>query len=169
MKDRIHASVIMAAFALAGCAPAPTTAPEPPDTRAADEMAIRSLIKDWAAAAQAKDAEKFVSVYAPDATVILEDSPDFRGVDAVRDAITGMMKDPNFALSFEADNVVVARSGDMAYETGTYAMTMSDPAQKPAPENGHYVVVWRKQPDGAWKVVLDVPVSDPPAAAPATP
>ena len=93
---------------------------------------------------------------------MLEDAPDMRGMAAIREGIEGMMQDPNFDLSFEADNVVVARSGDLAYETGTYTLTMSDPEERPATEKGHYVVVWHKQTDGGWKVVLDAPVSDPP-------
>jgi ketosteroid isomerase-like protein len=76
-----------------------------------------------------------------------------------------MMQQAHFALSFAADKVVVARSGDIAYETGTYSMTLSDTKKKAATEKGHYVVVWQKQSDGSWKVVRDVPVSDPPEDA----
>jgi uncharacterized protein (TIGR02246 family) len=155
-------------LALAACAqqaPAPPPATPPPDTRAADAATIHALVKDWAAAAQAKDAEKFTAVYADDATVMFEDAPDLNGKAAIREAVPGMMQDPNFALSFTADKVVVARSGDLAYETGNYQMTMSDARKKPATESGRYVVVWQKQADGAWKVVVDVPVSDPPAPA----
>jgi ketosteroid isomerase-like protein len=75
------------------------------------------------------------------------------------------MQDPNFSLTFEPDEVVVAGSGDLAYETGTYAITLSDTKKKPSTEKGHYVVVWQKQADGAWKAVRDVPVSDPPEDA----
>lgn len=50
-----------------------------------------------------------------------------------------MMQDPNFALSFSADTIVVARSGDLAYEHGSYSMTMSDPQKKPAMQKGHYI------------------------------
>jgi ketosteroid isomerase-like protein len=49
---------------------------------------------------------------------------------------------------------------DLAYGTGSYSMTMTGPDKEPATEMGHYVVVWRKGADGAWKVV-DAPVSDP--------
>jgi len=157
--------VLIGALVVAGCAQQPTVAP---DTRAAEEAVIRANIKEWSASAEAKNAEKFVSFYADDAVVMLEDTPDIGGMAALRDGIGGMMKDANFALSFEADNVVVARSGDLAFETGTYSMTMSGPDNKPATEQGHYVVVWRKQTDGAWKVAVDAPVSDPPGD-PATP
>ena len=147
------------------CAPPPAPAPSAaPDTRAADEAALRALIKDWAAAAQAKDAAKFVSVYAEDAVVMMAGAPDIRGIAAIREGIPAMMQDPAFALSFEAETVKVARSGDLAYETGTYSMTMTGPDKKPATEKGHYVVVWRKGADDTWKVVVDAPISDPPDA-----
>jgi uncharacterized protein (TIGR02246 family) len=152
---------MLAMLVAVGCAQRPA---EPPDTRAADEAAIRASIREWSAAAQAKDVAKFVSFYADDAVVMMAGTPDISGITAIRDGIGGMMQDPNFALSFEPDNVVVARSGDIAYETGPFTMTMSGPDQKPATEKGHYVVVWRKQADGTWKVALDVPVSDPPEA-----
>jgi len=159
-----------AAVALAACAQQPAPAPSaPPDTRAADEATLRTLIGDWSASARAKDATKFVSVYAEDAVVMLANAPDIKGLAAIREGIPAMMQDPAFALSFEPDRIVVARSGDLAYETGTYAMTMTGPDKKPATEKGHYVVVWRKQADGTWKVVVDAPISDPPdaSAAPA--
>ncbi len=162
--------ILVGALVLTGCMepPAPQMV-EPPDTRAADAEAIHSLVAGWSAAAQARDVEKFLSVYEKDAVLMIEDMPDYRGLDAIREGITGMMSDPLFDLSFSADNVVVARSGDMAYETGTYSMTMSGEDGQPAVEKGSYLVVWRKQADGSWKVVADVPVSDPPeeAAAPA--
>lgn len=133
----------------------------PPDSRAAEESALRARIKEWSAAAQAKDAAKFVSVYADDAVVMMAGTLDIQGIAAIREAIPAMMQDPAFALSFEAGHVEVARSGDLAYETGSYTMTMTGPDKKPASEKGHYVVVWRKGADGAWKVVVDAPVSDP--------
>jgi uncharacterized protein (TIGR02246 family) len=160
MNTLSRSVALVGAVVLAGCAPQP--AAEPPDTRAADEAAIHAAVKAWSAAAEAKDAETFASVYADDAVLMLEDAPDLSGLPALREGIGGMMQDPNFALSFAADKVVVARSGDIAYEVGTYSMTMSDPDGNPAPEKGSYVVVWQKGTDGQWKVVVDVPVSDPP-------
>ncbi len=161
MINHIRNGLLTITVVLAGCTQAP--APTPPDTRAADEATIRAAITDWDAAARGKDAEKFVSVYAPNAAVMLANAPDLHGSDAIRDGISGMMQDPNFALTFSPDNVVASRSGDLAYETGVYSLTMSDEEKNPVTESGHYVVVWQKQPDGLWKVVIDAPVSDPPA------
>lgn len=150
----------------AACAQQPQQPAAPPDTRAADEAAIRSAAKAWAASAAAKDADKFTSFYTEDATLLLEDSPDFKGKTAIREALGGMMQDPAFALSFETIKIEVARSGDLAYETSTYSITTTDAkTKKPMTETGAGVVIWKKQTDGSWKVALDVPVSD--ATAPA--
>ncbi len=162
MNTLARAGSLVAALAIAACAQQPAP---PPDTRAADEAAIRAAITEWSAAAAAKDAAKFATFYTEDAVIMLEKAPDIHGLPAIRDGLAGMMKDPNFALSFAPDSVTVARSGDLAYETGHYVMTMSGADGKPAPENGHYIVVWRKQADGVWKVAADVPVSDPPEGA----
>ena len=112
---RIGSLVVM--VILGACSPQQAPAPqpvEPPDTRAADEAAIR------AAAAEA-------------ATLMLGNAPDFKGATAIRETAGGMMQDANFALSFEPTAVQVARSGDMAYELGTYSMTTTNPkTRKPA-------------------------------------
>jgi hypothetical protein len=47
-------------------------------------------------------------------------------------------------------------------------MTVTPPgAAEPVGDEGKYVEIWRKQPEGSWKVVLDIFNSD--LAAPASP
>ena len=92
---------------------------------------------------------------------MMEDAPDVSGSPAqILEVMGGMMKDPNFALTFTPTQVTVARSGDLAYDTGTYTLTLTGPDKKPAPESGHYVTVWQKNAEGVWKVVVDAPISD---------
>lgn len=68
-------SFLLVLFVLAACTQQPQQPAAAPDTRAQDEAAIRSASQQWAAAAQAKDAEKFVSFYADEASLLLEDLP----------------------------------------------------------------------------------------------
>ena len=56
----------------------------------------------------------------------------------------------------------VARSGDFAYSTGSYAIA------NPAIDKGKFVDVWKKQADGSWKAAADVINSDLPAPPPTT-
>lgn len=63
---------------------------------------------------------------------------------------------PGAGLELLPLGVEVARSGDLAWEHGIYEFATSDKTGKTATENGTYVTVWKKQRDGAWKVVGDI-------------
>ena len=54
----------------------------------------------------------------------------------------------------------ISRAGDLGYTTGPYEFR---PGGEGAgdPQYGHYVSVWRVQPDGSWKVVIDVGITHP--------
>lgn len=61
----------------------------------------------------------------------------------------------------------VAKSGDMAYSTGTYEYSMTDPTGKPVNDHGKYLAVWEKQKDSSWKCGANMWSSDLPAESPA--
>ena len=125
--------------------------------------AVSVTVVGPSSAAQAKDAAKFASFYTADGILMMDKVASLQGPAAIEEAHAAMMQDPHFDLSFAADHVEVARSGDLAYETGSYTNTMSDPEGKPTTQTGHYLVVWKKDASGTWKVAADVPVSNPPA------
>ena len=58
----------------------------------------------------------------------------------------------------------MAKSGDMAYMTGTYEMATMDATGKPAMDRGKYLEVWEKQADGKWKCGADAFNTDLPLA-----
>ena len=99
------------------------------------------------------------SFYAENAVVMAPGMAAVKGRDAIQQALAGMMQDPNFALSFTPTKIVVAKSGDQAYELGDFSMTNSDKKKKPSTLKATYVVVWGKQMDGAWKALVDAPTT----------
>jgi uncharacterized protein (TIGR02246 family) len=145
---------ILLAF-LAGCAQQPQTPPPPPDTRPQDEAAIRQASKEALAAVQAKDADKASSFYASDAVALFTDAPAISGKEQIKQAWATLFQDSNFSLSWAITKVEVAKSGELAYETGTYEETFSDARKKPVSYTGHYLVVLKKQSDGRWKIAYD--------------
>ena len=147
-----------------GCQQAPAPAP---DTRAADEQAIREIEKDWSNTFGTKDVERLVSFYADDAALMAAGEPGVSGKEAIRASMGKLMAMPGLSLSFQTAKVDVARSGDLAYAQGTFAMTM-DGAKKGVSlsDKGKYVTVYRKQADGQWKAVADIFNSDQMAPAP---
>ena len=121
-----------------------------------DEEAIRKLDADWSAAAQSKDVEKSVAVYAEDAVFLPNGAPIATGKTQIRDAWSHLMALPGVELKFAPTNIEVAKSNDMAYDVGTYQLKVNDPQGNPTTQIGKYVVVWKKQPDKQWKVVADI-------------
>ena len=137
----------------------------PPDTRAAVESALKELDAQWSKAAGAKDVDKTVSYYADDAIVLPTNAPAATTKEAIRGVWKDMITNPGFAGGWKATRVEVARSGDLAYLSGTYELTMNDASGKPVTDRGKYVEVWKKQADGKWKTVADIWNSDLPAPA----
>ena len=144
-----------------GCAPQAA-----PDTREADERAIREIEIEWSKAIVAKDVERCMSFYADGASEFEPGKPIDTGKDAIRKGFDAFFAIPGISSSFQTAKVVVARGGDLAYTYGTNATTMNDAKGKPVNDKGKYVTVYAKQPDGKWKVVADIYNSDLPAPAP---
>ncbi len=79
----------------------------------------------------------------------------------------------SFTLTWEPHAADVSRSGDLGYTWGTYELHGAGPDGQPRASYGKYVTIWRRQPDGAWRAVLDTgnpgPPPDAPAPGPAAP
>lgn len=147
---------------LAGC-----SGSTPAANTAADIKAIKDNEAQWNKDFEAKDAAKLAAHYTEDAILMNPGMPASKGMGAIRQALAKIVADPAFSLKFQADNVEVAKSGDLAYSQGTYTMTMTDPAtKKPVTDTGSYVTVYRKDAGGSWKAVQDAAISAAPPVAP---
>lgn len=166
---KTHITIALVSFisvlCFSACQTQPTTAV---DTRAADETVVRNLDLEWSKAAGGKDVAKTVSFYADDANVMPPNSAVLTGQAPIRALWKGMLEAPGFSGGWKPTKVEVARSGDLAYVTGTYEFNETDANGKPMTDKGKYVEVWKKQADGSWKCVVDIFNTDLPPAAPAT-
>ena len=151
---------------LAACSTQPQKPVEPPDTRAADEATIRANVVAWSQASQAKDVNKALSFYADDAIQMPDRGALVKGRENMRKGWEQMFALPGPGLTFATTGVEVARSGDIAYEYGTYDLATKDAKGRAHDEKGKYLVAWKKQADGSWKAVVDI---DNPDAAPLPP
>ena len=155
-------SLLLATLALMSCASSPTPAP---DTRAADEAAIRALDEQWSATAAKKDLDGTVAFYSDDAVLLAPNTPILTNAKSIRESWAGLLG-PNMDVSWKVSKVEVAKSGDLGYLYGTYQLAIKDPKGGPTiNDNGKLVEVWRKQPDGKWKCIVDTYNSDIPSPA----
>jgi ketosteroid isomerase-like protein len=72
------------------------------------------------------------------------------GADAVDFLIR--QNDSDFTMSWEPKNGFIARSGELGYTYGIYALR---PSEKDTIIYGTYVSIWKKEKGGSWKYVLD--------------
>lgn len=127
------------------------------------EQTLRDLDAQWSKAAAAKDVDKTVSFYSDDAVVLPPNQATVTGKSAVRDLWKGLL-DSVTTVSWKADRVEVAKSGDMAFITGTYQLSSKDAVGGTNNDRGKYLVVYEKQADGTWKCGADMFSSDLPAS-----
>jgi ketosteroid isomerase-like protein len=131
----------MAGFLTPGCGPSVNVEQE--------RAALMTLDNEWSASVA--DIDKFTSYYAPDASIYPPGMPVATGTAAIKETFTQMASAPGFALEFSPTKADVSASGDVGYTAGTYKSTMSGTS-----ESGKYVTIWKKQPDGQWKVTEDI-------------
>jgi uncharacterized protein (TIGR02246 family) len=138
-----------------------------PDTRAADEAAVRKADADWVKAAQTKKADDWVAFYAEDAVVLPPNEKTVTGKASIRKPIADLLAQPGLSISWTPTKVEVAKSGELAYLYGTYQESATGPDGKPMDDHGKMLEIWKKQPDGTWKCIVDTWSSDLPVAPPA--
>ena len=132
-----------------------------PAQKAGDTAAgVRAADAAWLKVFSAQDLDKSVAFFDEQGSMLVPNIPIATGKKAVAKEI---------ATSFAYGSVVwhlnkagVSRSGDLGYTNGTYIFTVKDPTAKPAIDRGKYLTVWKKQPDGSWKVLFDMFSSDQP-------
>lgn len=132
-----------------------------------DKDDILQLEGEQVKAFNSKDVARVLANYMDDAAMISPGGPTIKGKQALQPAITGMVSDPAFSLHFKADDVKVAKSGDIAYTQGTYTLTITNPmTHQPMTDKGSYLTTYTKLVDGSWKVQDDVILSQTPPPAP---
>jgi ketosteroid isomerase-like protein len=127
------------------------------------EQSLRDLDAQWSKAGAAKDVDKTVSYYSDDAIVMPPNAAAATTKEAIRKTWKDVF-DATVSGSWTATNVKAAKSGEMAYVSGTYEFTANDASGKPVTDKGKYVEVWKKQADGKWKCEADIWNSDLPAS-----
>ena len=158
-------AAVAAALALTGCLKG---AHGSVDTAQISDS-IKAQEAQWEKDYAAKDVNALAGHYAQDAALGGPGDPVATTDADRREALQGLVTDPNLKLNFAADRVQVAAAGDYAYSRGHYSMTMTDKATyKPVESTGSYLTVYKKESDGSWKAVEDFITPGPAAAAPAT-
>jgi len=110
----------------------------------------------------AKGGAGFVSWFADDGVALGNGKQPLIGKVAIAKSATWSPRD--YQLTWTPTDALMGPSGDIGYTWGHYEGRSKDARGNPVLTSGRYITVWRKQPDGTWKVVLDAGADDAPAA-----
>ena len=118
-----------------------------------DEAEIRSMMKSWSTALEAKDVAGLMADYAPDA-LLFDAIPPYKtaGADNIRQVWENCF--PYFPETFKSEHrdVVIHVDGDTAFMHGLHHF-IPTPADHPSGQTWLRVTVGYRRIDGQWKVV----------------
>jgi uncharacterized protein (TIGR02246 family) len=117
--------------------------------------------REWSRVAAAGDVDAMLAFWADDAVIMVPGEESLRGKQAIRAFLERSTRVPGFKISWEPLEAKIAESGDMGYLIERTQVTMNDSNGQPVTQNMKALTVWRKQPDGSWKNVVDMTNPEP--------
>jgi ketosteroid isomerase-like protein len=130
------------------------SAPGPANARD-ERAALRKTDPDFSAAAAALGiGEAFVRYADAEATSMPAGALPVTGREAIRRQFA--VAPAGATLSWKPFRAEVSQGADLGYTLVTYEYRARGPAGKPDVRNGKYCSIWKKQPDGSWKWVVDI-------------
>ncbi|MFW6089933.1 MAG: YybH family protein [Gemmatimonadota bacterium] len=107
------------------------------------------------------EVDSLVAMFAEDVWQMPPNMAPLVGREALRGFWSDAMQWGDWTFELRTEDLVVSDS--IAVERGTYAMSVEADPEAPIPsmrDQGNYVVLWRLDPDGEWRIVWDAPVSE---------
>jgi ketosteroid isomerase-like protein len=139
-------SVIAFAFWLGSC----RNASDNSFTEADKEMITKTAADAVNAFKASKDLNTYVSAYyAEDAHVLMPNHEAVQGRPAIVELLKGF---GDFTLDFKVNEI--NGSNDLAYVYGNYDLQIPTAGVK---DHGKYIEIWKKQADGTWRAIYDIP------------
>lgn len=109
----------------------------------------------------------FAHFAAPDVAFIDTDPRKFRGPAAVQQRMGP--DQPGVSLTWSAYYTDVSDDGTLGYNYGRFESSRPGPDGQAIVRGGWFLSIWKRQPDGSWKYVMDTGVPDRPPASPVAP
>jgi ketosteroid isomerase-like protein len=147
------AAVLAPLFSLSRAA---TASPE-----SATLQTLTKLREAWVQDLRTKQLEPILNLYAPDAAFLQPDGARITGSAAIRTLFQTIMATFNSDLTLHSQNLET--SGDLAYDSGDFQETLTNIATgAKIASQGSYIIIYKRQPNGAWQIVQHVWTGTPP-------
>jgi uncharacterized protein (TIGR02246 family) len=124
------------------------------DNVAEARAAIAVANSKFSKAFEAGDANTLAALYTEDAIAFPPDHEMVKGRRAIGDFWKATHQ--TGVKSAVLKTIDVGRNGDVAYEVGTVLLTIQPEGNAASTASAKYVVVWKRQADGVWRLHLDI-------------
>ena len=129
--------------------------------QAATLQALAKLRETWVQDLRTKQLEPILKFYAADASFLQPDGERITGSAALRMLFQTIMATFNSDLTLHSQNLEA--SGDLAYDSGDFQETLTNIATgAKINSKGSYVIIYKRQANGAWQIVQHVWTGTPP-------
>jgi ketosteroid isomerase-like protein len=103
----------------------------------------------------------FTHFAAPDVSFLDVDPRKWRGYEAVRERMGP--DQPGVSVTWSAYFTDISDDGSLGYNYGRYEWRSPGADGKESVHNGWFLTIWKRQPDGQWRYVMDNGTPDRPA------
>ena len=152
----LRRSLLALELALAACNPG-RQEPEPETSVTTYEEELLEADRRFAQQTAEEGLEAWVNHFAPDGAMV-SGHGEISGEPYIRAAMESTLTDSTIAVTWKPRRARAAESGELGYTVGDYRISRRDSTGSIAEtlDRGLYVTIWRRQPDGQWKVVVDI-------------
>jgi ketosteroid isomerase-like protein len=135
-----------------------------PDAGDSDRATIAKTSAELLAAVNASDVDRCSAVWAANGVLMPPHHPAVRGHRAIAEYFRNLFSQSRFRFAFTSSHIQFA--GDAAFEHVTYTATVwSGGSAQPLEEVGKGLHVYRREPNGAWRLTYDIWNSDQPVGS----
>jgi ketosteroid isomerase-like protein len=125
-------------------------------------LLLLELEGKFSQAVAAGGGKAFASWFADDAVTLSNGLAPVMGHNAI---VATANWDPKvYQLTWVPTGAQMGPSNDMGFTWGHYEGRSKDKNGQPVVTSGRYFTIWKKLPDGSWKVAMDASANEPPAA-----
>ncbi len=115
---------------------------------------VARLRRIWAEAFNERDVDSLVGLYAPDAVLLLPDTPAAIGADAIRELVNNLFRTEKRHL--QVQEMQVEYTGPLAVEIATYVLMQPGENDAKQAETGRLVTTWRRDSNGDFQITISV-------------
>jgi len=113
---------------------------------------VHKTMQEFIDACNDGNVDKVIEMFTDDGFLLLQNTEMIRG----KQAISNYLKnETQWKVQIKVDNIEMDGAGDIVYQIAKFTITIPQENSEPLVLKNKGTYIWKKQPDGAWKMHVD--------------